>query len=449
MLLLSPGGSMPRHFAWLLPLLLFSSLSVPAQQAPQTARQALLEMFFGTAPNHLEKHLSDSTRNTFKRMSGEGGMSMLDEFSMFANMTKAGGVKFETFDTGPTLLQAEEVEQNEKTEITVEGDNLAGDEDDIELALHITKEGSEQPLPFIPHFTFMMKTEADIWRLNEIKVEVRVPLADPDFLKNIERQNGKQNEQGAQLGMRMIIGAQNSYHQAHGTYACNLSGLMGKGQNPANGSFADLSTGKHGGYVYVISRCDSTQYKVVAEPEINDSGQRAFCSDESGAMRAASDGKATTCLSSGEAVAEETNGGQHATGLSAVSAGGSAGPQIDVPSAANAKPQTNAGGPQGTRPMRVRVSQGVMQGMVISKVQPTYPPEARAARIQGSVVIAAIIGKDGNIESERLVSGDPLLAPAAMDAVKQWRYRPYLLNRQAVEVDTQITVNFTLTSINQ
>jgi len=436
---------MPRHFARLLPLLLFSSLSALAQQqAPQTARQALLEMFFGTAPNHLEKHLSDSTRNTFKRMSGEGGMSMLDEFSMFANMTKAGGTKFETFDTGPTLLLAEEVEQNEKTEITVEGDNLAGDEDEIELTLHITKEGNEQPLPFIPHFTFIMKNEADIWRLNEIKVEVRVPLADPDFLKNIERQNGKQNEQGAQLGMRMIIGAQNSYRQTHGTYACNLSGLMDKGQN--NGSFADLSTGKHGGYVYVISGCNSTQYKVVAEPEINDSGQRAFCSDESGSLRAAPDGKATTCLSSGEAVAEETSGGQHTTGLAAVTAGGPGGLQIDVPSPANAKPQTSAGGPQGTRPMRVRVSQGVMQGMVISKVQPTYPPDARAARIQGSVVIATIIGKDGNIESERLVSGDPLLAPAAMDAVKQWKYRPYLLNGNPVEVDTQITVNFTLSS---
>jgi len=430
---------MLRHFAWLLPLLLLSSLSAQTAQAPQTARQALIEMFFGTAPNHLEKHLSDSTRNTFKRMSGEGGMSMLDEFSMFTNMTKAGGVKFETFDTGPTLLQAEEVEQNEKTEISVESDNLSGDEDEIELTLHITKEGNEQPLPFIPHFTFIMKTEADVWRLNEIRAEVRVPLADPEFLKNIERQNGKQNEQGAQLGMRVIIAAQTSYHSSHGTYACSLSSLMAKGQS--NGSFADLATGKHGGYVYAISGCDGTQYKVVAEPEISDSGQRAFCSDESGAMRAASDGKATTCLSSGEAVSEQSFAGQRAT-----AGAGATGPQIDVQSIANAKPQNTGAAPQGTRPMRVRVSQGVMQGMVISKVQPVYPADAKAARIQGSVVIAAIIGKDGNIQSERLISGHPLLAPAAMDAVKQWKYRPYLLNGQAMEVDTQVTINFTLAS---
>jgi TonB family protein len=372
-------------------------------------------------------------------------MSMLDEFSAFANMTKAGGMKFETFDTGPTLLQADEVQQNEKTEITVEADNLSGDEDEIELTLHITKEGNEQPLPFIPHFTFIMKTEAEIWRLNEIRAEVRVPLLDPDFLKNIERQNGKQNEQGAQLGMRVIIGAQNSYHQTHGTYVCSLAGLMGK--NQSNGSFADLSTGKHGGYVYVISGCDGTQYKVVAEPEINDSDQRAFCSDESGAMRAASDGKATTCLSSGEAVAREENPGQQATGLVA-SAGGEnlAGPQVDVQSLANAKPQTSADGRASTPPQRVRVSQGVTQGMSISKVAPIYPPDAKAARIQGPVVIGVIIGKDGNIQSEHLISGDSLLAPAAMEAVKKWKYRPYILNRNPVEVDTQITVNFTLTS---
>lgn len=437
---------MPRRFAWLLPLLLLSTLNAQTQQAPQTARQALIEMFFGTAPNHLEKHLADSTRNTFKRMSGAGGMSMLDEFSMFANMAKAGGVKFETFDTGPTLLQAEEVQQGEKTEITVESDNLSGDEDEIEITLHLTKEGNEQPLPFIPHFTFIMKTEADIWRLNEIRAEVRVPLADPDFLKNIERQNGKQNEQGAEIAMRVIVAQEAEYHSAHGTYACSLAGLAAKGQKGLNGAFSDLATGKHGGYVYVISGCDSNQYKIVAEPEANDSGQRAFCADESGAVRASSDGKASTCLSSGEPVTAEVFGGQHATGLAAT-AGGDPGPQIDPQSLSNATPQTSGAASQGQMPARVRVSQAVTQSMAISKVPPIYPPDARAARIQGSVVIAAIIGKDGNVQSERLISGHPMLAPAALDAVKQWKYRPYLLNGQPVEVDTQMTVNFTLTPI--
>ena len=443
---------MHRLFAWLLPLLLLSSF-VPAQTppAPQTARQALIEMFFGTAPNHLEKHLSDATRNAFKKMSGTGGMSMLDEFSAFANMAKAGGPKFETFDTGPTLLQAEEVEQNEKTEITIESDNLSGDEDQIEVTLHMTKGGTEQILPFIPHFTFVMKTEADVWRLSEISVQVRVPLEDPDFLKSIEKQNGKQNEEGAQMALQMITAAQNTHHSSNGTYACSLSGLMGRGQGnnkgaAFNGPFTDLPTGKHAGYVYVISGCDGNQYKVVAEPETADSGLRAFCSDESGAMRAASDGKATTCLSGGEVVAVERSEGARATGFAAATAGGAtiSAPQIDTQSLSNTNPQPSGGAPQGSRPTRVRVSQGVVQGMVVSKTQPIYPPDAKAARVQGSVVIAVIIGGDGNVQSERLVSGDPLLAPAAMDAVKQWKYRPYVMNRTPVEVETQVTVNFTL-----
>ena len=93
---------------------------------------------------------------------------------------------------------------------------------------------------------------------------------------------------------------------------------------------------------------------------------------------------------------------------------------------------------------RVRVSQGVTQGMVLHRVQPTYPPLARTARVQGSVILAAIIGKDGSIQNLHVISGHPLLTQAALDAVKQWRYRPYILNGEPVEVDTQVTVNFTL-----
>ena len=95
-------------------------------------------------------------------------------------------------------------------------------------------------------------------------------------------------------------------------------------------------------------------------------------------------------------------------------------------------------------PQRVRVSQGVAQGLLIKKVQPKYPEDARQARIQGSVVLQALIDKEGNVEDLTLVSGHPKLAPAAIEAVKQWKYRPYLLNGQPVYVETQVTVNFSL-----
>jgi len=108
---------------------------------------------------------------------------------------------------------------------------------------------------------------------------------------------------------------------------------------------------------------------------------------------------------------------------------------------------TTPASPQSPVVQRVRVSQAVTQSMSVSKVQPVYPPDARAARVQGSVVMAAIIAKDGSVQSLRVVSSaSPLLEQAALDAVKQWKYRPYILNGNPVVVDTQITVNFTLSS---
>ena len=86
----------------------------------------------------------------------------------------------------------------------------------------------------------------------------------------------------------------------------------------------------------------------------------------------------------------------------------------------------------------------MLQGSLLRRVDPVYPPLARNARIQGPVVLEAVIGKDGAMENLRVISGHPMLAPAAVQAVSQWRYRPYMLNGEAIEVETQITVNFVL-----
>jgi periplasmic protein TonB len=86
----------------------------------------------------------------------------------------------------------------------------------------------------------------------------------------------------------------------------------------------------------------------------------------------------------------------------------------------------------------------MMEGNLIYRVQPQYPPLARQARVQGIVVLRAMISREGKIENLQVVNGHPLLVKAAMDAVLQWRYRPYYLNNEPVEVETQVTVNFTL-----
>ena len=88
---------------------------------------------------------------------------------------------------------------------------------------------------------------------------------------------------------------------------------------------------------------------------------------------------------------------------------------------------------------KVRVSSGVAQGLLIREVKPEYPSLARQARIQGSVILQALIGKDGSVQNLRVISGHPMLVQAAMEAVK-----PYYLNGEPVEVETQVNVNFTL-----
>jgi protein TonB len=92
----------------------------------------------------------------------------------------------------------------------------------------------------------------------------------------------------------------------------------------------------------------------------------------------------------------------------------------------------------------VKVSQGVSQGLLIKSVQPVYPQTARQMRIQGAVQLLANIGKDGSITAVKSLSGDSVLSRAAIDAVKQWKYKPYYLDDQPVEIQTQITVNFKL-----
>jgi protein TonB len=84
------------------------------------------------------------------------------------------------------------------------------------------------------------------------------------------------------------------------------------------------------------------------------------------------------------------------------------------------------------------------EGNLIYRVQPVYPPLARQARIQGAVQLRAIISRTGTIEHLTVESGHPMLSGAAIDAVRQWRYRPYLLNNEPVEIETEITVNFVL-----
>ena len=116
--------------------------------------------------------------------------------------------------------------------------------------------------------------------------------------------------------------------------------------------------------------------------------------------------------------------------------GGSAGGVIGGLVASTAPP------PKVATPQKLRISSGVADGHKIGGSDPVYPQMAKIAHVQGDVVLQALISKTGTIENLRAISGHPILIQAAMDAVRQWRYNPWVLNGEAVEVETTITVKF-------
>ncbi len=93
---------------------------------------------------------------------------------------------------------------------------------------------------------------------------------------------------------------------------------------------------------------------------------------------------------------------------------------------------------------RVRLTAQAAHELLSNEIAPSYPPLARQAHVQGAVVLEVNISTDGAVESLKTVSGHPMLIPAAIDAVKQWRYRPYLVNGVPAPVETTVTVSFNL-----
>ena len=149
---------------------------------PQTARQALMEMFFSKTPGTFVKHLPAATRAALDK---SGALASMQQYSAMLNQLQAQGQNVQTFETGSVLVSTDDPKTGAKAEVTVENDALRGDTDDIEVTFHMYKNGQEQPSPFRSMFTFTMKQEAEIWTLNEISFTIHVPLADPGFLKII------------------------------------------------------------------------------------------------------------------------------------------------------------------------------------------------------------------------------------------------------------------------
>jgi hypothetical protein len=319
-----------RTFAFSLVAILCAASSWAQQTAatPQTARQALLEMFFSKAPGTFVKHLPLITRAALER---SGAMASVQQYSMMANQLQAQGHSVQTFETGSVLLAGEDPKTGQKVEIMVENDALRGDQDDIEVSFQTYKQGQPQRTPYMPQMTFSMKQEAQVWKLNEISVTIHVPLADPDLLKAITenmkapsaatggftpRSETTIQSAGSDpmviAAMRTIVTAEVTYASAYPTvgYTCSLSSLDGFGGGEPNEHQAmlinsGLASGKRYGFVFTLSECGgtpATQFHLTATPSGSAYGRKAFCADQSAVIRSSADGNPATCLASGSPV---------------------------------------------------------------------------------------------------------------------------------------------------
>jgi hypothetical protein len=299
--------------------------------APQTARQALIEMFFSKTPGTLAKHLPAATRAALDK---SGALSSMQQYSLFLTQLQTQGQNVQTFETGSVLLSTEDPKTGVKADVTVENDALRGDMDDIEVTFHMYKNGQEQPSPFRSLITFSMKQEAQLWTLNEISVTIRVPLADPGLLKLISEKlkpqagasgsaaliTARPEVSGPPAGsdamvmaaMRTIVTAEITYASSYPTvgFTCSLSSLDGFGGGEPNEHQAmlinsGLASGKRHGFVFTLSGCGGTPantFHLTAAPNANTFGRKAFCADQSGVIRSAEDGNPATCLANGAPV---------------------------------------------------------------------------------------------------------------------------------------------------
>jgi hypothetical protein len=305
------------------------------QEAPQTARQALMEMFFSKESGTFLKHLPAVTRATLEK---SGALATVQQYSVLAGQFQTQGKSFQTFETGPVMLATEDPKTGQKVEIVVDNDSLQGDQDDIELTFRTYKDNQAQKTPFMPRLVFSMKTESGLWRLNNIAITINLPLADPDLLQRItDGMKARAAGAGSQIhvqgmgqvpgqiptgnfgndastlaALRKILTAETTYAASYPAvgYTCTLTDLDGFGAAEANEHQAmlissGLASGKHLGYIFALSGCagtPATSFRLTAAPIGDSYGRRAFCSDQSGAVRSSADGSPATCLSTGTPV---------------------------------------------------------------------------------------------------------------------------------------------------
>lgn len=293
----------------------------------QSPRQALIEMLSGgEAPfkKHLTLEMQSKLQNLMKGSPDNAPSPLL----ALTGAKSAGANQFQSFDIGPILFSFNTSDEHERYEIEIDSEDQHGDEDTMGLSLHLVRNGVERETPVGLKILARLKRQAGIWRLTTVNLNASLPVGDPKILEKswwgptlsavadasetttasspvVIDERPKMNPLRA---VRMIGMAENLYAQMHPAagYTCNLSNLVniGKGMDE-EGMYkfmdADFADGIYNGYRFTITGCERAPariFRVIAEPVAGHG--KAYCSDNTNNLRAAEDGRGTTCLAAGK-----------------------------------------------------------------------------------------------------------------------------------------------------
>jgi hypothetical protein len=316
---------------------LFAQQAPP--KAPQTARQALIEMFNGKVD--ISKHLTIEVQKEFQKKSGSG--FAFTPGAMLAGFHSQAGSRLEMFETGPILLSSTDAKSHERTEVHVDNDDLNAEEDTLLLSIHQFRDEKEidTPYQFLSQISIGMKKQENIWRLNEIALGAKFPVGDPALFRKLNEQTQaagidvagtgtSDGIYGAKLGsaeasqipkrdiqmtLSLISFQEEAYASRHPEqgFSCSLPDLLATvGESGAFGLDPQVKTGIFDGFRINVTGCQGIpagSYQITAEPLSPSAGNKAFCTDATHNIRQSDDGRAATCLASGRVPArtQESN----------------------------------------------------------------------------------------------------------------------------------------------
>jgi hypothetical protein len=319
----------PRFRLAICSVLAFAGLAAGQRVAihEQSPRQALIEMLSGgEAP--FKKHLTLEMQSKLQNMMKGSPDNAPSPMELMTGIASTNGYKFQSFDIGPILFAFSNPQDHERYEVEIDTEDPHGEEDVMGLSLHLVRNGVEREIPVGLKIAVKLKHQTGVWRLNAITLNATLPVGDPRILEKswwaptLAAAAGATDEGAATSAVviderpkmnplravRMIGMAENIYVQRHpgAGYTCSLSDLVniGKGMDE-EGMYqfmdAEFSGGLYNGYRFRISGCEQAparMFRVTAEP-VQGRGT-AYCSDNTNNLRAADDGRGSTCLVSGK-----------------------------------------------------------------------------------------------------------------------------------------------------